>query len=421
MEKRKSVLIITYYWPPSGGSGVQRWLKFSKYLPEFGWQPFIFTPENPSFDITDPSLEKDVSPEVEVIKLPIWEPYSIIDKLTGKQSRETSSGEGKKGVLAKALLWLRGNLFIPDPRLFWIKPSVKVLQDLLVSNKIDTIVTTGPPHSMHLIGLRLKNKCDIKWVADFRDPWTTWVLYERFYLSAPVRRIHRSLERKVLTHADAVIAASPHYAEELAELGKRKVDVITNGFDESDFSQSNETPETFIIRHVGIIDELRNPMPVVEAVNELVKTKGYKINIEFVGKVASDIKEEIRSNPDYKEFVSFKPYIAHDKILKIYKQSAMLLLVPFRDMPGNIPGKLFEYIASERPVLYIGPEGDAARIIRASNLGMICEADDSSAIKDAIASAYQNFKEGDVAVKQDISKYSRKNITKNLVEILNNL
>ena len=174
----KKVLVITYYWPPSGGSGVQRWLKFTKYLPATGWQPVVFTPENPSFEVKDYSLEKDISAEVEVIKLPIWEPYKFFQKLKGKGSQQSDLVKSSKaGFFSKLMLWLRGNLFIPDPRRFWIKPSIKVLGDILSSNEIDTVITTGPPHSMHLIGLKLKQKFNVKWVADFRDPWTTWLLY----------------------------------------------------------------------------------------------------------------------------------------------------------------------------------------------------------------------------------------------------
>nr|MCU0397817.1 glycosyl transferase [Cyclobacteriaceae bacterium] len=217
-HNEKKVLIITYYWPPSGGSGVQRWLKFVKYLPQFGWQPYVYTPENPSFEVKDETLLKDIPIEAEVIKLPIWEPYSMFNRLTLLAGgKEKSSNRNEPEVkpssgFQRLATWVRANLFIPDPRIFWIKPSVRFLHDFLKERKIITIITTGPPHSMHLIGLKLKKKNpDLNWIADFRDPWTEWGLWEKFGTGAWAMRRHRKLEHKVLISADHVVSVTPFY------------------------------------------------------------------------------------------------------------------------------------------------------------------------------------------------------------------
>src|SRR6185295_13357036 len=179
-QSTKKVLIITYYWPPSGGSGVQRWLKFVKYMPQFGLAPFVFTPENPSFEVRDESLLRDVPSEAEIIHFPIWEPYRLFNTISAvfgkkKISQVDQVATGKRSLFQKITSWIRGNLFIPDARKFWVKPSVTILYDLLKSNAINTIITTGPPHSLHLIGLMLKQQNpSLKWIADFRDPWSEW-------------------------------------------------------------------------------------------------------------------------------------------------------------------------------------------------------------------------------------------------------
>ncbi|MBE9481851.1 MAG: glycosyl transferase family 1, partial [Bacteroidetes bacterium] len=173
----KKVLIITYYWPPSGGAGVQRWLKFVKYLREFGWEPIVYTPENPEAPDIDNSLEKDIPDNLTVIKRKIWEPYTAYKKFIGQEKEQKINAgflsENKKPKLSENIsVWIRGNFFIPDARKFWIKPSVKFLTNYLKNNPVDAMISSGPPHSMHMIALGLKQRLGIPWLADFRDPWT---------------------------------------------------------------------------------------------------------------------------------------------------------------------------------------------------------------------------------------------------------
>jgi hypothetical protein len=220
----KKVLIITYYWPPAGGSGVQRWLKFSKYLPENGWKPYIFTPDSPAFDVKDEDLFSDIDVETEVWKTPIWEPYSLKDKLFGK-SESSNAGiiQDKYSVKNKIMNWVRGNIFIPDPKVFWVKPSIKLLSKKIKEEGITHVVSTGPPHSMHLIALGLKKQNpDLKWVADFRDPWSEIDLLNDFHLTKKSKLKYRKLEKQVLQIADVCLTVSETWVESFKVLGSKK-------------------------------------------------------------------------------------------------------------------------------------------------------------------------------------------------------
>lgn len=427
----KKVLIITYYWPPSGGSGVQRWLKFVKYLPQFGWTPYVFTPENPSFDSKDESLLKDVSSDVEVIKLPIWEPYDVFRRLSlmfsGKGVNSTDFiSTGKKSWFGKIATFVRGNFFIPDPKVFWITPSVRFLKDFLSEQKIGTIITTGPPHSMHLIGLRLKKmNPSLKWIADFRDPWSEWDIYDHLSLTKLARMRHKRLERTVLRNATGVITISLFHVKRLELLGGRKVELITNGFDEDDFkSMIHQRTEKFTIRHIGVVDELRDPRPFLECVMELVQQNedfSKDVLIEFIGNINSALIEYVKNQPGLKDLVLFKRPINHQQLISIYGETDVLLLVLTNTSiaPGNLPGKLFEYIASGKPILCIGPEdGDAAKIIDQSKLGSVINADKHDALQREIETLYLRWKKFQLKPNTIPDAYTRRNLTHKLRMVL---
>ena len=233
----KRLLIITYYWPPTGGSGVQRWVKFSKYLPERGWQPVIYTPENPEQLALDESLLADIPECAEVIKTHITEPYEIYRRLTGgKKGAEVNPVNAQhKNWKQRLSLWIRGNCFIPDPRIGWVRPSVRFLVKYLKEHPVDAVVTTGPPQSVHLIGRGLKRALGLHWIADFRDPWTEMFYYKHLGLSAAADRRHRRLEQSVLDGADTIVSVSPPVAADFRAKTKTPVVLITNGFDEDDF------------------------------------------------------------------------------------------------------------------------------------------------------------------------------------------
>jgi glycosyltransferase involved in cell wall biosynthesis len=425
------VLIITYYWPPSGGSGVQRWLKFAKYLDQSGWQPYVFTPENPSFTIQDASLLKDVPNSAEVIKLPIWEPYDLfftISKLFGKKSIKQSDfiSTGKKSFFQKVSSFVRGNFFIPDARVFWVKPSVDFLNDFIKSNQIDKIITTGPPHSIHLIGLKLKEKNpSLKWIADFRDPWSEWDLLDTLSLTNWARNRHRALEKKVLTKADRVITIAPYHVQRLEVLGGRRLDLITNGFDEDDFkSIVHSKTDKFTIRHIGVVDELRDPRPVMQAIKKLMEENvdfRSDLLVEFVGNVNSSFKEYITMDENLKHAVRFVDQVPHNELLNLYGKTDLQLLVLAHTAiaPGNLPGKFFEYMASGNPTLAIGPvDGDAAEVLKQTGAGVILGRTDAEGIKKSLSGFYEKWKTKEDSATNNISIYSRKYLTEQLIRIL---
>jgi galactitol-specific phosphotransferase system IIB component len=234
--ENKKILIITYYWPPAGGPGVQRWLKFVKYLPDFGVQPIVYIPENPTYPIVDNNLLKEVLDTAIILKQSIFEPYQLASFFSKNKTKKMNAGiipnQKKQRFLDKILLWIRGNLFIPDARFFWIKPSISYLEKYIIENKIETIITSGPPHSLHLIGLGLKNKLNLKWFADFRDPWTTIGYHKALRLSNYAAKKHKELERQVLNSADAIIVTSKTTKTEFQAITDKPITVITNGYDD---------------------------------------------------------------------------------------------------------------------------------------------------------------------------------------------
>lgn len=423
----KKVLIITYYWPPSGGAGVQRWLKFSKFLPEYGWQPIIYTPENPEIPVRDNSLAKDISPNVVVLKQPIWEPYTWYRRLLGKKDEKIGAGlmseGGKEGLGKKLAIWIRGNFFIPDPRKFWVKPSVKFLEDYIRKNEIKHVVTTGPPHSMHLIGLGLKKKLAIDWIADFRDPWTNIDFYRDLNLGKRADSKHRKLEKEVLAKADLVLSVGSNLTQELRGLGARKVETITNGFDRDDFPESDLLPnDRFVIAHIGSFSRTRNHEALWDglknAISELPELGG-KLEILTVGQVDSSVATSLNEK-GLDQYWNRVEHVPHSKVLE-YQRSSSVLMLMVNDAPnakGILPGKLFEYMASGRPILCIGPmDGDAAKVISYSGCGICVSHTDSEGLKDAVVTLFNGIGE----FKPDATKieaYSRRSLTERLARIL---
>ena len=433
----KRILIITYYWPPSGGSGVQRWLKMSKYLPENGWQPVIYTAENAEYPVEDPSLEKDVRPETEVIRRPIVEPYNYYKKFLGlKKEQKVKAGfideTGKqKGWKERLSVWIRGNFFIPDARCWWVKPSVRYLKNYLKDHPVDAIISTGPPHSMHLIAMKLKKVLGLPWIADFRDPWTEIDYYSDLHLTRWADRKHHRLEHEVLTQADKVVTVAPDGAQRLEKLGAKDVVTIYNGFDRDDDAASTVTPpDKFTITYLGVLSKIQSPEKLWQSFGELVKEndilcKSLKINM--IGQIDKAVANAIKEN-GLDDHVVFTPYIPHDQVAEVHRSSTLLLLLLMPDSEprakGLLTGKLFEYLASGRPILCIGPEdGDAARIINETHAGTTVSFENKEKMKEVILGYYhrfvtQNLPDNDTT---SFEKYSRKALTRELTELLNNL
>ena len=431
----KRVLIITYYWPPSGGSGVQRWLKMSKYLPENAWQPVIYTAEDAEYPVEDPSLEKDVAPETEVIRRPIVEPYSFYKKFLGIKKGEKvkagfiNEGAKKTGWKENLSVWLRGNLFIPDARCWWIKPSVKYLTRYLKEHPVDAIISTGPPHSMHLIARALHKKFNIPWVADFRDPWTDIDFYKDLKLTRYADRKHHRLENQVLTEATRVVTVGWDCAKGLESHGAKDVIVITNGYDfdcpiletDENLSQRQQETSLFTMSHIGIIGANRNPETFWQAIAEL----DLSIKIRLIGQVDNSVLESIKRN-NIEKYVEIISYIPHNQVIEEQKKSDVLLLFVNNtpNAKGILTGKLFEYMASGRPILCIGPEnGDSARILNETQTGVTIGFDDKEKMKSVILDLYKKYQENQLVTNdiQAVEKYSRRNLTKDFVNILNEI
>lgn len=423
----KKVLIITYYWPPAGGSGVQRWLKFSKYLPENGWRPIIYTPDSTSFQIKDEDLIKDIHPEVEVWKSSIWEPYALKDKLFGK-SLSSNAGiiEGKSLLKNKIMNWVRGNFFIPDPKVFWVRPSVKLLSRKIKEERISHIISTGPPHSMHLIGLGLKKRYpSIKWIADFRDPWSELDLLDEFHLSKRSRKKYRKLEKEVLVNANLTLTVSESWAQSFNLLGSKNVKLITNGFDSEDFKVKEKNQDKFIIGHFGLLNHLRNPHNLWMSLNDLCESNpefNDKLEIRLSGNIDEEVLQSITKFFHLKNKVSVLGYLSHREVLTEYNNASILLLLLFNSKSGigNYPGKIFEYFATNRPILAFGPkESDVERLIDKTNTGIYYDYDDDGNLKENILSM---FKDRTTVKNSDKTKnFNRKKLTMDLANLLNTI
>ncbi|WP_158859204.1 glycosyltransferase family 4 protein [Lunatibacter salilacus] len=428
MSIPKRVLIITYYWPPSAGSGVQRWLKFAKYLPEFGWDPVIFTPENPDFDLKDPLMEKEVSPHMEVLKFPIWEPYQVLRLL--KTEKISDPGilieKKRKNWFDKVAIWIRANAIIPDPRVYWVKPSVKFLGQLMESNNFQAVITTGPPHSMHLIGRELKRRHGIPWLADFRDPWSTWEFLDTLPMTGWVKNRHLALEASVFREADALVTISPTFQQEMEHLADRKIQLITNGFDPvdlpSDFLMNPPESQTLEIVYTGVIDAIRNPMPFLLAMKEVFGQTKNKIKLTFVGRVSQQVKTSLMEDSWLSSHVELAGYVPHEAVFQYYAKAHILLLIltNTKNAKGNIPGKVFEYMATGRKIVALGdPEGDTAQILRQAQAGEVFRHED----RKGLISFLENCHTQAVNSQQTPihTSYERKTLTGQLADLLNKI
>jgi glycosyltransferase involved in cell wall biosynthesis len=425
----KRVLIIAYYWPPNAGVGTHRWLKFAKYLPGHDWQPVVYTPAHPELQGFDPALEKDVPPEAEVIKAPIMEPYRWYKRFTGRRPEEHLrtaflSEEQRGGWREELAMWVRGNLFIPDPRICWRRPSVRRLTAYLRERPVDVIVTTGSPHSLHLIGLDLHRRTGIPWLADFRDPWTNIDYYAQLKLTRCADRRHRALERDVLATASRVLTVSWRWAEELQALGARRVEVITNGFDPDDLPRPPEpVDERWSLVHVGSFTATRDVPELWEALALRLRTDGdfrARFTLRFVGGVDHAVLRSVE-RAGLMPHVERTGQVGHTEALR-HMQRARALLLPVNDTPnamGFLPAKVFEYLAAGRPILAVAPAGaDIGRVIGAH--GTLVARGDTAAMRAAVEALFGG-PIGQRLPSEHLEHYTRPRLTAQLAAVLDGL
>ncbi|MDX9883899.1 MAG: hypothetical protein RBS73_17695 [Prolixibacteraceae bacterium] len=422
----KKVLIVTYYWPPSGGAGVQRWLKFVKYLPQFGIQPVVLTvdPAFASYPQTDESLLHEIAPETEVYRTRSFELYQFYSRLSKKKEIPYGgfANETHPSLFQKISRFVRGNFLLPDPRKGWNKYAYQKAVELIAAHSIDTVITTGPPHSTHLTGLKLQQKNDIRWVADLRDPWTDIYYYRQFYHTSLARFADRRMERKVLEKANQIIMVS----QDLLRLFnlkttvdlQRKTSILPNGFDEDDFlNKAHQEEEKFTITYTGTISEMYDISGFIAALKKIDQAIIRNSKIRFVGKVPSAISNRIKDEFPEME-MELTGYVNHQQSVGYLLRSSLLLLVipKVENNGGILTGKFFEYLASRKPVLAIGPvDGDLAAIIRETACGKIFGYADKDGISSFVEAVFNaEWK----TVPKNVEAYSRKGLTEKLSRIL---
>ncbi len=434
----KRVLIISYYWPPTGGSGVQRWVKFAKYLPQEGWQPVIYTPENPEQLAVDESLAAEVPAEAEVIKTHIVEPYEIYKKFLkgsghSKEAVEVNPVNAQnKSFAQKAAMWVRGNFFRPDPRCLWIRPSVRYLKKYLEEHPVDLIVSTGPPQSMHIIGMKLARATGLPWIADFRDPWTRIFYFKHLSMTRATERWHEKMEKKVLDAATRVVAVSPLVQQEFQAMTSTPVELITNGFDECDFPEAEKKAaggpdKDFVITHTGLFAADGNPTALWEVLAEkCAADPAFRkhLKIKLVGKTDTQIIAAIEAAGLGANMTDLG-YQPHGKAIE-EQRNASVLILPLRKEPeykAVLPGKLFEYLASWRPVLGIGqPDGAMAMILAQTKTGTVIDWNDKASLSTYIADCWEKHCKGGLTVADaDLSRFTRRNLTRRMVQLFETL
>lgn len=431
-----NILIIAYYWPPAGGSGVQRWLYMANHLADIpGNNVSVFVPDTQDYQVLDPTLSADISPKLTIIKRPIWDPAHFYNKVAGEKNKigiGMSTASKQKSFIQKMGLWFRANVFIPDSRVFWVKPSYKFLKKYIEQNNIDVIVTTGPPHSIHLIGLKLKKYFDKKiiWVADFRDPWSE--IYYIEVLKPPQLALNKikKYEYKTLTNADIITVTANDLANKFKKISNNiNIQVIENGYEKTFFEKDVLTiaPSKFNIVHLGVLSKPRNPSNLWKALDEIKKQNKEFSNIskiKLIGNIDGSIIEEINKN-DLQDITQILPPVSHQESIKYQMDAAILLLIIENASSAKsiIPGKIFEYLAAGRPILGIGPtDGEVSMILGNSEYAKMIEWDDLQGIKDFILNIYKKYNDGDRLIIDYPQKevYNRENLAKKFYNILEN-
>lgn len=417
----KKILIITYYWPPAGGAGVQRWLKMSKYLTDFNVEPIILTvdQESASYPVSDASFLDEVPEGIRVIRTKSFEPLQIYSRLFGKKNVPYSgfANVETESFVSRLSRWVRGNFFIPDARKGWNKYAVKAANSLLQNEQIDTVITTGPPHSTHLIGLELKENFNLKWVADFRDPWTDIYYYPQMLHTARAKKIDKDLELKVLSDSNAVLTVCPSnqslISEKLPEALRSKVKLLPNGFDKSDFVDIDVILfDCFTMVYTGTMAATYDFPTLLAALSNL--DTDWKLII--AGSISPEVKKQMEEY-GIEDQIDFRGYLPHAEVIRLVMSADLLIHVLPKHEKGT-SGKLFEYIGSGKPILNIGREdGDSAFYIDEARAGETFAENENNQIEQFIT----NVKTGGVSFASSRDSFTRKARTERLAELITSL
>ena len=449
----KKVLIISYYWPPSGGSGVQRWLKFVKYFREFGIEPIVLTidPAFATFPNYDYSLVKEIPEGIEIHTTQASSPFELYKKVRKKDAPQAGfSGEKKIGLVDKAMRFIRGNFFIPDARVGWNKFALEKARTIIRENNIDSIVTTSPPHSTQLIGLQLKREFNLHWLADLRDPWTEIYYNQELFRTPFAKRKDYKFEQACLKNADKIVVVSEdikrHFGAKRKEI-LDKIHVIPNGFDEEDFLKvkseelrvksemesgklkdqgidgnnahqdfnSLANSESKIISYVGNLGEQYPVEGFLEAFSEIVK-KDSDWKLQFVGNCHNGVKALVEKL-NLSKSVVFVQYVNHSEAIDyMINANVLLLIIPeIENNKGILTGKLFEYLATGNPILNIGPkDGDAAAILKENAISVTLNPNDKQAIMDFILNSTPTNTPSNLSE----HKFSRRNLTREMASLI---
>lgn len=434
----KKVLIVTYFWPPAGGPGVQRVLKFVKYLPDSGWLPLILTVRNGEYPAIDQSLEENIPTNCKVFKTDSLEPFNIYRKYIGMSSKESIPtailAHSKDNLKNKISNWIRLNLFIPDAKIGWKFFAVREGLKIIEQEKPSVIFSSSPPPTVHLIAKELARKTNVKWVADFRDPWTDIHYYENQPRLKISHNIDKKYELEVMNAADKITSISRMDIEE--DFG-RKVNIkkcinLPNGFDEEDFKgiDPNRTNKNiFTMLHLGAVGNERNPLGLFKALKRL-KESGFidsaVFQLQFVGNVDESIKTDaIEYQID--DLIKFIDYLPHRESLKYTEKASVLVLLVTKSIKNKriLPGKTFEYLRAQKYILCLGPKGgEVSRIISELQAGNVTEYDESEEIERIIKlqfNAWHKDLVDYIVNRESIQKYSRQKLTKSLADIFNDL
>ena len=422
MKNSNKVLILTYYWPPSGGSGVQRWMYFAKHLKALGWEPFVITvnEKQASYPVWDHKLVEQVR-DIKVFKTKTKEPLKAYSKwLTGSSNKGIPQGQvSKKGYFAKWAAFFRGNFFIPDARRGWNSFAKIEAEKCIQKEGIRKVITTGPPHSTHLVGLQLKAQFGIQWWADFRDPWTDIFYNKDLYRSSWAQKKDASWEQKVLQNADGILTTvGGNLVRKLkAKATDQSFHVLPNGYDAVLMSSIPKTTLKFFhVVYTGLLNDNQDYLSPIAVLNTLADQ--YHIRLSLAGNISSKIIENIIKTATKIE-IEYKGYLSHKEAIELMKSGDLLLNFIFRGADQDmISGKLLEYLATEIPILSIGdPHSEAGRFLAQASFAQMIDATNTDAQKTFIDKAAQQ-KAKVKNIIPEIKKWSRENITVALNDIL---